>query len=68
VKHFLIEYEDGSFQWIENSSEKEINKLKIKKIKSESFGKFYFTKKRWKESKKSQFKITFIDPPPENLT
>lgn len=61
MRHFLVEYEDGSMQWIENISEKEIFKrLKIKRIKSESFGNFYFTKKRWKESKESQFKINFV--------
>lgn len=62
MKHILVEYKDGSFQWFENTSEKDVCRVKgFKRIKSFTNGKFYFSKKRWKESSESQFKITFIE-------
>lgn len=62
MKHILVEYKDGSLQWFENTSEKDVNALKeFKRIKSFTSGAFYFSKKRWKESNESQFKITFFE-------
>ncbi len=62
MKHILVEFKDGSFQWIENASENDVCKIKdFKRIRSLTNGKFYFSKKRWKESSESQFKITFIE-------
>jgi hypothetical protein len=62
MKHLLVEFQDGSLQWIKNTSEAEVIRVKqFKRIKSESFGEFYFTKKRWKESKESQLKIVVLD-------
>jgi hypothetical protein len=61
-KHILIECRDGSRQWIKNTSEKDVTKIKdFRKIVSYSEGHFYFTTKRWRESKESQFKITYLE-------
>lgn len=62
MKHLLVEFQDGSFQWIKNTSENDVKKIPgFKRIKSEANGNFHFTTRRWRESSESQFEVSYLD-------
>jgi hypothetical protein len=59
--HILVEYIDGTFQWIKNVCEKEVSKnKKVKRICSCSYGNIEVNTRRWKIGK-SQFDLVLLD-------
>jgi hypothetical protein len=59
----LVEYKDGSLQWVKNSSEEEVMRNpEVARIKSQSYGSIKMESRRWKEGK-TQFQVKFIDDP-----
>lgn len=56
----LVEYKDGSFQWIKNTSEEEAKKNpEIIRVKSTSYGNIQMQSRRWKTGK-TQFDVVFF--------
>lgn len=59
-QHILVEYDDGSFQWIKESSEEELlKKPEIKRIKSYCNANFEVNTKRFRIGK-SQFEMISV--------
>lgn len=59
--HILVEYSDGSFQWIRNSTEQEVAKKPgVKRIRSYCNVNFAVDTKRWKTGK-TQFQKIILD-------
>lgn len=60
----LVEYKDGSFQWIKNASEEEaLKNPNVVRIKSHSYGSVEIESRRWKLGK-TQFHVNFTDDLP----
>jgi len=61
MKSILVEYKDGSFQWLKATSEEEIIKNpNVARIKSQCYGSIQMESKRWRTGA-SEFQIEFLD-------
>ena len=61
MKSILVEYKDGSLQWLKATSEEEIIKNpNVARIKSQCYGSIQMESKRWKTGP-SEFQIEFLD-------
>jgi hypothetical protein len=61
MKSILVEYKDGSFQWLKNASEEEIVKNpEVARIKSYCYGAIQMESRRWKTGA-SEFQVEFLD-------
>jgi len=61
MKSILVEYKDGSFQWIKATSEEEIVKNpEVARIKSQCYGATQMESRRWRTGL-SEFQIEFLD-------
>lgn len=59
-QHILIQYTDGSYQWIRNTSETEVSKIKnFKRIVSFCNDNFYVDTKKWRIGR-SQFEKIIV--------
>jgi hypothetical protein len=61
MKSILVEYKDGSFQWLKATSEEEIMKNpEVTRIKSQCYGSIQMESRRWRTGL-SEFQIEFLD-------
>jgi hypothetical protein len=64
MKSILVEYKDGSLQWLKATSEEEIAKNpEVSRIKSYCYGSIKMESKRWRTGP-SEFQIEFLDELP----
>jgi hypothetical protein len=63
-KSILVQYRDGSLQWLKNASEEEIAKNpEVARIKSQCYGTIQMESRRWKTGD-SDFQVEFLDELP----
>jgi len=64
MKSILVEYKDGTLQWLKNTSEEEAMKNpEVFRVKSHCYGTIQMESRRWRMGK-TQFEVEFVDELP----
>ncbi|NBT57316.1 hypothetical protein EBT16_00875 [bacterium] len=63
-KSILVQYTDGSLQWLKNTSEEEVAKNpEVARVKSQCYGTIQMESRRWRTGV-SEFHVEFLDELP----